>query len=747
MSLDGTAAATGATNVDTSTLLRRKIAELKIREEEGSIGDGSGKQGSDTGTSGPSVAASTTGGVFDVRASSSVGLWFSMFSVMCATAAVDAHDMATIWSKCIRRAHIATEDEQPLPTFTPPPSLTSDAAASAADVGMNLEQGLEGAADEAIPICSRTLWSDAIDHLHDSDTHAERFPVAVSWPDLTESVVIQKLQLLQFCVTMCGESPIYRFPQETVTVTVPVKPEEKTAVEPTAETTAAYPEASQGHEPPTAPVPMASTDAVVDATPSSATQSEQVRQPALFRRLPLTEDVISMNNYLARKVNAKTSRSSRDHPTLKVQLQFPSIMSDVKAFKAANPELGLDAFCAWYGFEPVTQEADAADTKEVAVTEEVTARASNATGETDANAPAPVPITGDSRPDTPVEGAARATVRMPLHELQKVWTLCDAVACEDQGKPLFQWEKEAEKAFAYLEAISAVRLATEMLSSGMRMAIGVMASYMQRWLGEDGTAINSAASDGSINDTAEQDSTGAGAQLASLKAALRSDLAVLVEQVELAVQHLELPRVGDPTAAESESQTQVSVAASILVDSVAGLLQKLEGMLVKLQTLDALLVSSKGHRADTLVHAIARRDGCTAETDVELSILYELARSMRNYREQLHDWQSNDGRELGRPARKTFTCKLEQPRTVPGRSVSVTSHSVTSAGDGATFTSHRPRSGTTASTTSALASSNNGNGNAAVPLLTANSSLAEIFLLEAAVEHDLLRLAMRVPER
>jgi hypothetical protein len=43
-------------------------------------------------------------------------------------------------------------------------------------------------------------------------------------------------------------------------------------------------------------------------------------------------------------------------------------------------------------------------------------------------------------------------------------------------------------------------------------------------------------------------------QLTALKAALRSDLAVLGEQVELAAQHLAVPKAGDPTQAEAHVQ-------------------------------------------------------------------------------------------------------------------------------------------------------------------------------------------------
>jgi hypothetical protein len=466
----------GTHNGDTSTTQQKK--------------DSSTTTDQSAGTNVPAAAAA--GSIFDVRTSSSIGLWFSMFSVLSATAAMDAHDFATIWSKCLRRAHIATEDEQPLPTFTPPPNLRDLWGAGAA-VGQSAQTSAvaDSSDDESVPICSRTLWNDAIDHLLDTDTLAERFPVELSWPDLNESIVVQKLQLLQFCVIMCSESPIYRFPQETVTVTVP-STDHGTATPAAAaiNASAALTEdvaAGLAQQPNTE-----STDAVAEQLPpmaattnQEATNTATVRQPALFRRLPLTEDAIAMSNYLARKVNAKSSRSSRDHPQLKVQLQYPSIVSDMKAFKAANPELGLDVFCAWYGFEPVTQ---------VQSTEQVAQSAAAAPGRAAADEGAKSDDGGSSNSAAPVQGARTGdiltavtakSVPMPLDELQKVWNLCEPVSCEDQGKPLFLWEKEAERALAYLESVSAVRLATEMLCSGMRLLVGVVASYVQPWISED----------------------------------------------------------------------------------------------------------------------------------------------------------------------------------------------------------------------------------------------------------------------
>ena len=214
------------------------------------------------------------------------------------------------------------------------------------------------------------------------------------------------------------------------------------------------------------------------------------------------------------------------------------------------------------------------------------------------------------------------------------------------------------------------------------------------------------------------------------------------------------------------------MAACILVDSVAGLLQKLEQMVVTLQTLEPLLVSSKGYSADSLIHALARRDSCTAETDAEMSILYEVSKTLRNFKEQIHDWHSKDGRELGQPTSKIFSIKLDQPKAVRTQSTvtstSTNRNTMQQGGDQSSEASARIEGSEGSVSTGAAKSSMHINGNNSrtdniansvycsgterailVPQqLTAVSPLSEVFHMQAAfeVEADLLRLSYRVPE-
>jgi len=629
------------------------------------------------------------GSGFDTPVSSTVGLWMSMFSVLCASSAVDAHDMANMWSKCMRRVHIANEDGQPLPTFTPATQKHTESPTS-------------GVSPRTAPICLRTLWDDAIERLHDEDTQRAsscQSGLLLAWPDQNESLVVQKLQQLQFCIATQNESPVYHFPELTVTVDVtespPTQQEEKDKTEePSA------PEST--HEPTTAPH-------------TTTTRRHTVNQPALFRRLPLTDDMIAMNKYLARKLNLTTSRSNKEHPTLKVQLLVPSILSDIKAFKAANPDLDLLTFCQWYGIEPVSTAAGT--------------EASSTEAPSPSPAPSPAPMADRTSADI------LRMLKIPLEEIACAWASCEPASVEDQGRALFLVEKESEKAMAFLESVSAVQLASEMLTSGIHLLVGVISKQFDPWLAER-------AEDGPPS-----------AVVSVWRKNIRSDLALLKEQAENAVHSLRpqqmesnTPSTATPSGASGSSASpnpanvDISINALIFVDSVAGLIQKLEMLSIKLQTLSALFKGNKAHSVDNLIHTLSRKDACTAETEAEMTALYELTRALHNFKAQTHDWQSRDGRELGEPSKKTFTCKLNAPRTPQ----LVAGAPTPASGTGALFVPIDASAVTV--TGGAQMQAAVGGGVAGPAPLTAASSVPEVFHMEVTVQHKQLRLAFRVPE-
>eukprot|EP01032_Pedospumella_encystans_P008971 gene8971-10591_t len=631
------------------------------------------------------------GSQLDCPVSTSVGLWMGMFSLLCASSAVDAHDMANIWSKCMRRVHIACEDGQPLPTFTPATSAAGTSNAACAD----------GVSESNTPICLCTLWDDAIERLHEEDTQRSsscQGGLPLAWPDQQESVVVQKLQQLQFCIATQNESPLYQFPTSSVEVEVVDRNN-----------------------------PTISPDSAESGTTGAPQEPDTkrgytVQQPTLFRRLPLTEDMIAMNKYLARKLNLSNSRSNREHPTLKVQLQVPSILSDIKAFKAANPELDIHTFCAWYGIEPIVEPT----VEPTAASEDQSTSATASTSNKDITT---------SQKDTP------NTLKIPLEDISRAWASCEAVACEDQGRALFLVEKESEKAMAYLESVTAVQLASEMLGSGIKLIFGILAKQFDPWLCEDHEGVIKAG---------KQSEKGGSTQTAALNAQknkLRSDLALLKEQVENAVNSLRPEPIPEVTSSSATSiaatQAELNINTLIFVDSVAGLIQKLEVLSIKLQTLGSLFARSSTASVDGMVHSLSRKDTFTAETDGERNALYELTRALHCAKEQMQDAQGRDGRELGEPTKKTFTCRLHPPRVSNAAAVPVSSHTGTARGFSVELPSILSQGG---------APQQSMNSAAAPALLNTTSSLRDVFHMQATVKQrqnqkeKQLHVAFRVPE-
>lgn len=327
-------------------------------------------------------------------------------------------------------------------------------------------------------------------------------------------------------------------------------------------------------------------------------------------------------------------------------------------------------------------------------------------------------------------------LKIPLEEITCAWASCEAAAVEDQGRALFLVEKESEKAMAFLESVSAVQLASEMLTSGIHLLVGVISKQFDPWLTE-------CAEDGPPS-----------AALSAWRKNIRSDLALLKEQVENAVYSLRpqqaessTPSTSTPTPTSSASGTsanpnptnvEISINALIFVDSVAGLIQKLELLSIKLQTLSALFKGSRAHTVANLIHTLSRKDSCTAETETEMAALYELTRALHNFKAQTHDWQSRDGRELGEPTKKTFTCKLNPPRTTQ----LVAGAPTPASGAGPLFV---PIDASTLTVSGSVHVQSSALSSALAPL-TALSSVAEVFHMEVTVQHKQLRLAYRVPE-
>ena len=76
---------------------------------------------------------------------------------------------------------------------------------------------------------------------------------------------------------------------------------------------------------------------------------DQVFAPYLQRPPPLTDDVIAQRKEMLETKEASSERDILDRLEVAHALQKPKLLSDMSAFKAANPGASLTDFCVWYG--------------------------------------------------------------------------------------------------------------------------------------------------------------------------------------------------------------------------------------------------------------------------------------------------------------------------------------------------------------------------------------------------------------
>lgn len=76
--------------------------------------------------------------------------------------------------------------------------------------------------------------------------------------------------------------------------------------------------------------------------------SDQVYAPYLQRPMPLTDDVIAQRRLMmSRQKSAKASSTIKHRIEVAQRLQHPKLLSDMQAFKAANPGAVFEDFVGW----------------------------------------------------------------------------------------------------------------------------------------------------------------------------------------------------------------------------------------------------------------------------------------------------------------------------------------------------------------------------------------------------------------
>lgn len=76
--------------------------------------------------------------------------------------------------------------------------------------------------------------------------------------------------------------------------------------------------------------------------------ADQVYAPYLQRPMPLTDDVIAQRRLMmSRQKSAKASSTIKHRIEVAQRLQHPKLLSDMQAFKAANPGAVFEDFVGW----------------------------------------------------------------------------------------------------------------------------------------------------------------------------------------------------------------------------------------------------------------------------------------------------------------------------------------------------------------------------------------------------------------
>ena len=424
-----------------------------------------------------------------------------------------------------------------------------------------------GPDDSSAPVYKQSLWIDAL-------ARKQNEGVFVTVPDCAESIILQKMQMIHFCTVMKEEDPFVRL-----------------------------------------------------VRPAEEAMNDDITIPELCRRLPLTEDKVAIHEHVTRKIsNADVSRSSDQvkYSQLRLQIQIPSLVSDMRAFKEANPTLpsenGLQSFCRWYGL----LEASPTDYSEM------------------------------------------------LPALESLWQSCEGVSCRDQ-KPLFHAENEAEKSLEYLESVTLSALSCELLSSGMRAIFHALHVRISKLLSRLEALVASSGK------KSRQPVTSGFSVIA--------DLELLYEHVQTALGQLKEPFAQKKGAVGDLDKLRNTV---ILIDSIAGLAERVEEYAVKVDEIESILIhfseaakkSSTSHSLypsgssvspetqyeimKRLVLSLGQGSSYRLQCCEEVSVFMELIKSMA-WQDSgspgggltgKHVWHSIDGRELGMPTAKSFSVRL-----------------------------------------------------------------------------------------
>ena len=211
-----------------------------------------------------------------IRGSSSLGSWIQIFAFYAGQLDGGIQLFSYFWTQCLDRLHLKWEESDESKKV---PFITGE-------VRLNQVTKL---------LSDRLLWDDQSN-------------LAQYIPDITQPLLMQKLQMLLFCMNTRDIPNWCECPIEYV------------------DRLCTFP-ASVG---------------------DGEREKVTVTGPMLLRRLPMTEDIIAQHKHITKKMVSGKSRSVNENPLLFWQISMPSLVSDMRSFKHSNPKADFITFLEWY---------------------------------------------------------------------------------------------------------------------------------------------------------------------------------------------------------------------------------------------------------------------------------------------------------------------------------------------------------------------------------------------------------------
>lgn len=439
-----------------------------------------------------------------------------------------------------------------------------------------------------IPLWRRSLWDDAI-----QKKRLEGWTIYL--PDTLKDAppIIERLQLIQFCIAF-----------KNVDTSVACPPDKHSIFD-------------------SCPQTLDTQDSTRDET-LACRLNGLAKAPRLQRRLPTTKDSLAELAYISKKFSSfpksggsnSVGSDSRDNQKslLRWQVLMPGLVSDMRSFKAENPEANVMTFREWY--------------------------------------------CGGELPEIDDE------------ELQQLWIECESSFPHDQ-KPLFRAEKEAEKSLGCLENITTTQLAAEMLLITMMTASYLLQHKFQMWCDQSyfEESLSSSLYEGENSDTQFC--------LRSTWSALQEHTSLVVsllkDESKRSMERLGEKKNTEPPRRQHEDQKDQhyddpQVSSNIpghillLVDAIAKLVERLDEIDRRAQELISILRFERPLNKETsrFILSLCTGKSTAANTWQQAIAIRKLASKISKGRG--HNRHSLNGRELGSPTKKEFVVENENAR-------------------------------------------------------------------------------------